>query len=43
MYETRRVFLRSGDVSDAKVLVNPENLNSYRIEASIRASECCKL
>ncbi len=40
MCETRRVFLISGDVSDANVLVNLENPNSYHIKASIRAIEC---
>ena len=37
--ETGRVFSSSGDVSDANVLVNLENPNSYYIKASIRASE----
>jgi hypothetical protein len=32
-------FSSSGDVSDANVLVNLENSDSYHIEASIRASE----
>jgi len=39
MYETRRVFLSSGDVSDANVLVNLYFSDSYHIEASITASE----
>ena len=42
MYKTRRVFLSSGDVSDTKVLVSPENSDSHVIEASITASECLK-
>jgi hypothetical protein len=32
------VSLRSGDVLDANVFVNIENLDSYDIEASISAS-----
>ena len=35
MYETRRVFSSSDEVSDVNVLVNIENLDSYDIEASI--------
>jgi hypothetical protein len=42
MCETRRVFSSSGDASDANVLGNLENPDSYHIEASIRASECFK-
>ena len=39
MYEARRVFASYGDVSEANVLVNLENSDSYHIEASSRASE----
>ena len=39
MYETRRVFLRSDEVSDVNVLVNIENSDSHHIEASTTASE----
>ena len=35
MYETRRVFLSSDEVSEVKVLVNLYFLDSYDIEASI--------
>ena len=38
MYETRRVFLSSGDVSDANVLVNLYFPDSYHVGASIGAS-----
>ena len=39
VYETRRVFSISGDVTHANVIVNLENSDSYNIEASITASE----
>jgi hypothetical protein len=39
MYEIRRVFPSSGEVSEANVLGNLENYDSYYIEASSRASE----
>jgi hypothetical protein len=38
MYETRRDFSSSGEVCDAKVLVNIYFSDSYHIEASIGAS-----
>ena len=39
MYETRRVFLSSGEVSDVNVLGNLEFSDSHTIEASITANE----
>ena len=42
IHKTRRVFSRSGYFSDANVLVNLENSDSYHIDASIKASECLK-
>jgi hypothetical protein len=39
MYETRRVFLSSGNVLDANVLVNLYFSDSYHKEAPITASE----
>ena len=41
MCETRRVFLSSGDFSDAN-RVNLYFSDSHHIEASITASECLK-
>ena len=42
MYETRRVFSSSDEVCYAKLLGNPENSDSYDIEASISASGCSR-
>jgi hypothetical protein len=39
---SENVFSRSDEVSDVHVLVNVYFLDSYYIEASIKASECLK-